>query len=248
MTKIKSIIFFLIIFPFLLLFGQTVGEEESPTETLEGETTFREVAVVTSRVEELNRGKGLEDFEGTIEAKNNYIAPTPTPTPTVAPTPTPQPTPTPLPTPTPTVAPTPLPTLTPLPTPSPVPTAATTNLVEVDSVTDLYLKIVAAEAGAQWGYDGCLMIAQVIVNRARTSDLYSVLTAPDQFTPYWTGTYKNKVPTEIQKQAALDALNGATIFDYSVKYFCTVDAYERSLWFKTLTHVATYENVMFFKE
>ena len=230
MTKIKSIIFFLIIFASLLLVGQTVGEEESPTETLEGETTFREVVVVTSRVEELNRGKGLEDFEGTIEAKNNYIAPTPTPTPTVAPTPTPQPTP------------------TPLPTPSPVPTAATTNLVEVDSVTDLYLKIVAAEAGAQWGYDGCLMIAQVIVNRARTSDLYSVLTAPDQFTPYWTGTYKNKVPTEIQRQAALDALNGATIFDYSVKYFCTVDAYERSLWFKTLTHVATYENVMFFKK
>lgn len=183
--------------------------------------------------------------------------PTPQPTATPVPTATPMPTATPVPTatPAPTATPKPLPTATPVPTAKPQPTAApgggmNTVVGYIDASTlDLYLRMVASEAGANWNYEGSLMIAQTMVNRAMRGtwgDLRGVLTAPNQFTPYMTGTWKTKTPTATQRQAALDALNGATVFGRNVVYFCTDYAYAASPWFQSLTHVRTFQNTLFF--
>ena len=184
---------------------------------------------------------------------------TPTNTPTLTSTPTPALTPTLTPTPTPAPTPTltPAPTLTPTPTPVPVTPSAEllSNNYTIENVSpevlDMYLRMVASEAGAKWSYEGSLMIAQVIVNRVKSGhwgDLYGVLTAKHQFTPYTTGIWQTKSPTSVQRQASLDALGGKKVFGENVLYFCTIDAYNRSDWFKTLTHVATYDNTMFFSK
>jgi spore germination cell wall hydrolase CwlJ-like protein len=118
-----------------------------------------------------------------------------------------------------------------------------------DAEIDLYIRIVASECGAGWSYEGCLMVSQVIVNRmmsGRWGGLHGVLTAPNQFTPYGSGYYKSVTPTGTQRQAALDALNGATIFGRDVLYFCTDAAYVRSPWFQSLPVAATYANTYFF--
>ncbi|HEY5466627.1 MAG TPA: cell wall hydrolase [Clostridia bacterium] len=114
---------------------------------------------------------------------------------------------------------------------------------------DLYLRIVASECGSGWSYDGCLMVSQVIVNRmmsGRWGGLRSVLTAPRQFTPYTTGYYLNAKPTSTQRQAALDALNGKTIFGRNVLYFCTDAAYNRSAWFQNMPITTKFANTLFF--
>ncbi|MDD2213981.1 MAG: LysM peptidoglycan-binding domain-containing protein [Oscillospiraceae bacterium] len=118
-----------------------------------------------------------------------------------------------------------------------------------DSTLNLFLGVVAAEAGASWGYDGCLMLAQTIVNRALSGSygsLYGVLTASGQYDVYSSGAWQTATPTATQRQAALDALNGKTILGRDVYYFCTTSAYNSSSWFQSLDHRATYENTMFF--
>ncbi len=112
---------------------------------------------------------------------------------------------------------------------------------------DLYLGMVAAEAGGSWGYDGVLMIAQVMVNRVlrEGSSMQAVLSAPGQFTPYKTGAWRNRQLTGERKQAALDALDGKTAFGRNVYYFCTRTAYNASSWWQSLNKVATYENTVF---
>ncbi|HHX37740.1 MAG TPA: cell wall hydrolase, partial [Clostridiaceae bacterium] len=124
----------------------------------------------------------------------------------------------------------------------------------IDSISaetmDLYLGMMAAECGANWDYEGCLRVAQVINNRVKCgywgSDLHSVLAAPNQFTPYATGAWRTAPRTEAQRQAALDALAGETIFGEDVLYFCTDASYARSGWFQSLDHRDTYANTLFF--
>ena len=90
-----------------------------------------------------------------------------------------------------------------------------------------------------------------MVNRVFTGswgNLNGVLTANNQFTPYMTGVWKTKTPTATQRQAALDALNGATVFGRNVIYFCTDYAYAASPWFQSLTIARTYQNVLFFSK
>ena len=138
----------------------------------------------------------------------------------------------------------------PAPAPAPAPGKAVTEVAGYsDEDIDLYLRIVAAECGAKWSYDGCLMVSQVIVNRVlsgRWGGLRNVLTAPRQFTPYSTGFYLKVTPTAVQRQAAIDALNGATAFGRDVLYFCTDDAYKRSAWFQGMPVAATFANTLFF--
>lgn len=140
----------------------------------------------------------------------------------------------------------------PAPTPSPAtasPSSGASMSGYSDEEIDLYLRIVASECGSGWGYDGCLMISQVIVNRmlsGRWGGLYNVLTAPRQFTPYESGYYLRAVPNETQRQAAMDALNGAVIFGRDVLYFCTDVSYARSTWFQNMPIAAVYANTLFF--
>ena len=144
-------------------------------------------------------------------------------------------------------------TSVPAPTPAPVVVTPGTSVGSVAGYSaediDLYLHIVAAEAGAGWSYEGVLMVAQVIVNRVhngRWGDLRGVLTAPNQFAPYTTGVYRYAAANETERRAALDALNGATIFGRDVLYFCTEGAYAKSTWFQSLPVAAQYANTLFF--
>lgn len=247
----------------IVFVGSGVPAVEPPSQTTavtesvvtEIERTYRDI--VTTSTELLNRGgKDVMPTAAPREATPTPSRRKPSPQP---PTNTPTPSPTPLPTPT--FTPTPEPTDTPTPTlsPTPIPVVVTTapqsdNYVIGNvspGVLDMYLRMVASEAGAKWSYEGSLMIAQVMVNRVKTGywgDLYGVLTAKNQFTPYATGIWQTNSPTSVQKQASLDALRGKTVFGENVIYFCTIDAYNRSEWFKTLTHVATYDNTMFFSK
>ncbi|NJP39545.1 cell wall hydrolase [Oscillospiraceae bacterium HV4-5-C5C] len=109
--------------------------------------------------------------------------------------------------------------------------------------------MVGAEAGDGWDYEGCLMIAQVMVNRVLSgywgTTLTSVLSASNQFVPWADDTWQSQVPTANQREAALDALNGATAFDRDVLYFCTKSSYYSSSWFQSLDLRTTYANTYF---
>ena len=111
--------------------------------------------------------------------------------------------------------------------------------------------MIAAEAGARWSYEGQLMIAQVMVNRVHSghwgNSMYSVLSAPRQFTPWTTGVWKTRVPSQLQYRAGADALNGAQILPADTLYFCTDYAYWASSWFQSLEVVAVFENVYFMR-
>lgn len=114
---------------------------------------------------------------------------------------------------------------------------------------DMYVRIVAAESSPSWDYEGQLMIAQTIINRAlsgKWGDLYSVLTAPNQYDVYSNGRYRSIHVTDDQRRAAMDALNGVTALDRDVIYFCTTYAYSPHSWWGTLDHRATFDNTMFF--
>ena len=156
----------------------------------------------------------------------------------------------------------PTPTPTPSPRPTPVPKAPVANKAPAqnngnpnnpgglsDEDLDLYLKIIAAEAGGAWEYEGIRMLADVIVNRARRSNISirAVITAPGQFSPWTKGTWKRRTPSATVRRAGIDSLLGKDRYvAENVYYFCTKEAYARSSWFKTLKHAATYRNVMFF--
>ena len=139
---------------------------------------------------------------------------------------------------------------TPVPAPAPVSVGVKTQVSGYsDEDIDLYVRIVAAECGANWSYEGCLMVSQVIVNRVlsgRWGGLRNVLTAPRQFTPYLSGYYLKVTPTAVQRQAAIDALNGATAFGRDVLYFCTDVAYARSTWFQGMPVITKFANTLFF--
>lgn len=111
--------------------------------------------------------------------------------------------------------------------------------------------MIAAEAGARWDYEGQLMIAQVMVNRVNSghwgNTMTSVLSAPNQFTPWYTGVWKSRTPSALQYQAGTDALNGAQVLPADTLYFCTDYAYFASSWFQSLDVVAIYQNVYFMR-
>lgn len=144
----------------------------------------------------------------------------------------------------------------PTPTPTPVPTTAATTSPEPSyvvsasaDVVDMYVRIVAAESSPSWGYEGQLMVAQTIINRALSGywgDLRGVLTASGQYDVYASGWYLSVTPTEQQRRAAMDALYGSTAFGRDVIYFCTEYAYSPNNWWGSLDHRATYGNTMFF--
>ncbi len=151
---------------------------------------------------------------------------------------------------------------TPAPTPTPQPEVPDTSAAEntdggratvygriTASELELYLGMVASEAGSRWDYEGCLMIAQVMVNRVISglwgSDMRSVLSARGQFTPYETGAWRGRIPTSAQRQAALDALDGKMVFGRDVLYFTQRFNYDASAWWQSLPFVVSYDNTVF---
>ncbi len=116
-------------------------------------------------------------------------------------------------------------------------------------VVDMFVRFVAAESSPNWDYEGHLMIAQTIINRAmdgRWGDLEGVMTSPGQYDVYTDGRYLTINVTDSQRQAALDALHGATAFERDVIYFCTDYAYSSSSWWASLDKRASYGNTLFF--
>lgn len=130
-----------------------------------------------------------------------------------------------------------------------MPAASSYVVSATPEVVDMYVRIVAAESSPAWDYEGQLMIAQTIINRAlsgKWGTLSEVLTAPNQYDVYSSGRYLNIHVTDSQRQAAMDALNGITAFERDVIYFCTTYAYSPGSWWGTLDHRATHDNTMFF--
>lgn len=111
--------------------------------------------------------------------------------------------------------------------------------------------MVAAEASPNWGYDGQMKIAQVMVNRVISghwgSTMRSVLSAPHQFTPWAHNLWQAKVPTATQIKAVDDVLAGKTVFGRDVLYFCTEWAYNQGTFFKSLDVVSKHGNVYFMR-
>lgn len=141
--------------------------------------------------------------------------PTPTPKPTVAPTPTSTPKPTAAPTAAPAPDPTAEPTTEPTAAPAPDPTtesatepaAEPTNPPEQNDEYDLFTRIIALEGSPQYGYDGYLAIASVIMNQVASpkfpNTVTGVLSAKGHFGTYLSTRKPNY--NDAVYQAASDA-------------------------------------------
>lgn len=113
-----------------------------------------------------------------------------------------------------------------------------------------YIHVVVAEASQQWDYEGTRMIAESICNRVRQTQqsLFTILTASRQYDVVSNQLYKTVHISDIQKQAALDALQEKNnrYLNQDVLFFATREAVNRTPWFQRLTLAKEYRGVLFF--
>lgn len=117
---------------------------------------------------------------------------------------------------------------------------------------ELMYYIVMAETGFA-DSDSISLVAQIIVNRTRVfgESLRSVLTAPNQFSCYEDGSYKQNAPTQRVKQICDAALAGAPMGSYVLPqdtiFYCTVNYYlTRPDFFTSLKRILTHNTQIFF--
>lgn len=115
---------------------------------------------------------------------------------------------------------------------------------------EFYVHVVIAEASQQWDYQGTKMIAESICNRVRTSNksLHEILTQSKQYDVVSNGLYRTVKISDIQRQAAMDALSNPKnqFLPKEVLFFATKNAANRTAWFNKLHVFTTYRNVVFF--
>jgi hypothetical protein len=157
-----------------------------------------------------------------------------------------------------TLAPTPTPTPTIMPTPS----AAATPTPEVINSSsyehDLFVKIVAAEAGDTWDITGNWLIAKTVVNQLNNgywgNSLTEVLTYKGNYSVYSNGWYLQQPSFKLEKaEEAVDmVLAGKAPDEVSADdmlYFCTTSHLNNNPngFHAKRQRVTAYENVVFFK-
>lgn len=89
-------------------------------------------------------------------------------------------------------------------------------------------RIVEAEVGGQYSYEGKLAVVNVILNRVESprfpNTVKGVVFAQNQFTPVSNGSYYRVKVSELTKQVVADAINGARVVPKDALYFCTPKA------------------------
>lgn len=117
---------------------------------------------------------------------------------------------------------------------------------------ELMYYIVMAETGFS-DSDSISLVAQIIVNRTKVfgESLRSVLTAPNQFSCYEDGSYKQNAPTQRVKQICDAALAGAPMGNYILPrdtiFYCTVNYYlTKPDFFTSLKRILTHNTQIFF--
>jgi hypothetical protein len=112
---------------------------------------------------------------------------------------------------------------------------------------DLFVRVIAAECGANWDYKGVRMVAESIVNRARKThkNLYDVIMQPGQYSVIASRAYLISKPSALHRQAAVDSLYGNNFLPADVEFFCTKKAYDDTDWFHNLKIFDVYDNTVF---
>ena len=158
-----------------------------------------------------------------------------------------------------TFAPSPTPTPTPSPTPSP-----TRKVSSKESEKELFIKIVAAEAGHNWDIEGYWLIAQTVVNQLHNgywgNSLRDVLTYKGNYSVYASGWYNQQPDSKLDKarKAVEMVLAGQSPQNLHISvataetilYFCTtshLNSHPNGFHATRCTKVTVYDNVTFFK-
>lgn len=168
----------------------------------------------------------------------------------------------------PTLIPSPIPTLIPSPTPTLIPSPTPTLPQYIVKVTaaekELFIKIVAAEAGSDWELEGYWLIAQTVINQLNNGywgdTLQEVLTYKGNYSVYANDWYKKQPKAKLDKscKAVEMVLTGQSPKDLhisiktakSILYFCTTAHLKNNpsgFHATKCTKVTVYDNVTFFK-
>ncbi len=118
----------------------------------------------------------------------------------------------------------------PAPTPAPARSSNTSKTSSNENEIALFTRIVAMESASQYGYEGYLAVATVIMNRVASSrypnSITGVVSQPGQFSVY-TSTRKPYYNDNVRK-AVRDSLNGKRNLPSYVLFFAMPHAYERN--------------------
>lgn len=97
-------------------------------------------------------------------------------------------------------------------------TASSEDTSSYGGYTDLDYLAAICQIEAGYNYDGCLAVANVVLNRVKAgfaSSIYDVIYAPYQFATYTMDYWLTNGTSEAARQAAQDALNGVNnVGDY----------------------------------
>lgn len=124
----------------------------------------------------------------------------------------------------------------PTPTPTPAPARTSSSVASRPATSSnedevaLFTRIVAMESASQYGYEGYLAVASVILNRVDSSrypnSIRGVVSQPGQFSVY-NSSRKPYYNSNVYK-AVEDALNGKRNMPKYVLFFAMPSAYERN--------------------
>lgn len=116
---------------------------------------------------------------------------------------------------------------------------------------ELFIRVVSAEAGADWCIDGYRLLADVTINQLNSGllgdSLSDVLLYPNNYSVIDNGRYLSVPRSDLAAQAVAEVLSGNEYLPSDVQWYCTT-AVRYNRFHSKLTVYTQYDNVLFFSK
>jgi cell division protein FtsI/penicillin-binding protein 2 len=116
---------------------------------------------------------------------------------------------------------------------------------------ELFIRVVSAEAGADWCIDGYRLLAAVTINQLNSGligdTLRDVLLYPNNYSVIDNGRYLSVPISDLAVQAVAEVLSGNEYLPSGVQWYCTT-AVRHNNFHSKLTVYTQYDNVLFFSK
>lgn len=116
---------------------------------------------------------------------------------------------------------------------------------------ELFIRVVSAEAGADWCIDGYRLLAAVTINQLNSGllgdTLSDVLLYPNNYSVIDNGRYLSVHRSDLAAQAVAEVLSGNEYLPSGVQWYCTT-AVRHNKFHSKLTVYTQYDNVLFFSK
>lgn len=116
---------------------------------------------------------------------------------------------------------------------------------------ELFIRVVSAEAGADWSIEGYRLLAAVTINQLNSGllgdTLSDVLLYPNNYSVIDNGRYLSVPRSDLAAQAVAEVLSGNEYLPSGVQWYCTT-AVRHNNFHSKLTVYTQYDNVLFFSK